>query len=1265
VSFAAVLQRLRTLENPYPGLRPFTTEESHLFFGRDQQIAELVARLERNRFVAVVGVSGGGKSSLVRAGLIPALGRAQLSEAGRRWRMVVTRPAGAPYERLAADLTKAGLDPAPLEESSHGLIEIARQLASDESLLVIVDQFEELFRYKELGLAGDGSRQEHDVLAADAAEFVQLLLAAARHHPPVYIVLTMRSDYLGDCAEFRDLPETLNDCQYLVPRMTREQRKEAILGPLGRLEIEPALVQRLLNVAGDEPDQLPVLQHALMRTWNHWYADDSDHKRRIELKDYDAIGGLGDALNRHADELVSSTRQDITAAIFKRLTAKGRSSRERRNPATLAELWAVCLADTPERQGEVNAVVDHFRRGEATFLVPRDGPLHADTYVDITHESLIRQWKTLRDRWLPEEQASAKTFLDLVDRARNWSEKKGELLFGLDLGDALQWDQRRNRSSAWAKHYASEAALENVLSFIRASEERRREEVTRRRMERRRRRAFAAAMGLLVIAIPVVAGLFQYREARIAREAAFEAQILSVPSVRDPLTRALLLAELGPHARTEHLAIYQEAAAAAIPFAVFRYPDNERAVGAGFLSGNRTAVVMADGSLWSWRSDGYGDSTTRAIVAGAPPTSGSKPLAASRLTTSAISRDGHWIAAGLENGAVWLGRSDAAAGSQLTSGDPKLGTPVSAVAFSRDGRQLAVGYSDHLVRVWELDPSTGHATNTRPTELAGGHQGAITGIDFDQAGARVVTGALDGTIRVWTVHDPARRPINLGDGDDQVTCVAFSPDGVRVLSGYESGAVRIQRTDEPATKETSRILEHASRVTSAAFSPDGTQVVTASTDYTARVWTLRPRGTNEDEERAKPSTVGAPIVLGHDDAVTAVAFSADGTWLVTTSADGTARVWPGRQSEPRIVGLHDDRVESVAFSADGKHVLSASDDLTARLWSLGDISKPQVLAGHGNWVRSAAFNPSDSQKVMTASDDGTLRLWDLTAPGTRHGRVSQEASTVFEGAFDRQGARVVTAVRDNTARVWATSDLVRGGSALETGEQSDILELHHDDWVLGAAFSSDGSKIVTASRDGTVRIWEPTRNRRDPVKVFSYRDTTAVNAAFSPDGTRVVAAFSDRVARVWRVDGSGQVMSLRHRGDVNEALFSSNGNWIATASRDGTAGLWSAQDGGERLVLQHGTEAVRAVAFDSSDTRVVTGTAEGIVRVWRITIPALLDYLDHATTACLPPPAHVRFLGESEATASAQYRTCERRWGRTPTDETRLNGTPGAAGAAR
>ena len=482
MSFAAVVQRLQALENPYPGLRAFDIAESHLFFGRDAQVAELVGRLERNRFLSVIGVSGSGKSSLVRAGLIPALERGGVWEAGRRWRRVVTQPAGAPFESLTTDLEKAGLDGSRLRESSQSLTQIARQLPPDETLLVVVDQFEELFRYKSTATTTEGTRLTRDREASEAAEFVQLLLEASRQHPPVYIVITMRSDYLGDCAEFRDLPETLNECQYLIPRMTRQQRQEAIELPLGRVGIAPSLVQRLLNDAGDEPDQLPILQHSLMRTWNQWRASDPQQTRPIQLSDYESIGGFEEALNRHAEELLAAVPKDIAACVFKRLTARGRDNRERRDPATLQELWDVCGASSAEQRKQVVDVIDRFRGGDATFLRPRSGEITPDTYVDITHESLIRLWKTLRDEWAPAEQLSVRTLLGVAERARDWTDNRAEPLTGRDFYRVSDWDRRRNKTRAWALHYIDEPAADAVEKFLEESRRKEKARLLKRRL---------------------------------------------------------------------------------------------------------------------------------------------------------------------------------------------------------------------------------------------------------------------------------------------------------------------------------------------------------------------------------------------------------------------------------------------------------------------------------------------------------------------------------------------------------------------------------------------------------------------------------------------------------------------------------------------------------------------------------------------------------------------------------------------------------------
>ena len=250
----------KKITNPFPGLRPFETNEYRLFFGREGQADELISRLQRSRFLAVVGTSGSGKSSLIRAGLMPALRGGMMAGAGSGWRIAVMRPGGNPIGNLAIELVKkevlaeagAGLDAdeaeavidATLRGGSLGIVEVARQgrLRPNEKLLIVVDQFEELFRFR--------AAREATSTADEASAFVKLLLEASKQRElSIYIVLTMRSDFLGDCAQFQGLPEAINEGQYLIPRMTRDERRFAVTGPVGvtRGKISEPLVNRLLN----------------------------------------------------------------------------------------------------------------------------------------------------------------------------------------------------------------------------------------------------------------------------------------------------------------------------------------------------------------------------------------------------------------------------------------------------------------------------------------------------------------------------------------------------------------------------------------------------------------------------------------------------------------------------------------------------------------------------------------------------------------------------------------------------------------------------------------------------------------------------------------------------------------------------------------------------------------------------------------------------------------------------------------------------------
>jgi len=484
----------KILSNPFPGLRPFEPDEDHLFFGREEEIDELLRRLRHTRFLLVAGSSGTGKSSLVRSGLIPALQSGFMVKAGSSWRMMIFRPGDDPIGNLAAALdrpdalgtegelasTNRILLEATLHRSTLGIVQAVRhaRIPPEDNVLIVVDQFEELFRFRRSGRGGN-SRNE-------AVAFFKLLVEAAKQEDlPIYVVLTMRSDFLGDCMEFQGLPEAVNSGLYLIPRMTRDELRSAITGPVAVAggAITQRLVLRLLNDLGDDHDQLPVLQHALMRTWDHW----EPHRQQdpsIDIADYEAIGGLHQAMSIHAEEAFQETSfdrgQQITEKIFKALTDTYSDPRGVRRASSIRELSAVCEAS----DAEVIQVVEIFRRAGRSFLTPHAGvPLDARTIVDLSHESLMRCWTRLI-AWADEERESAVSYMRIAQAASWCVDCSGGLWIDPQLETGLQWRRKNQPTAAWAERYDSNFA--QAMYFLDRSEKQReyerQKEVARKRV---------------------------------------------------------------------------------------------------------------------------------------------------------------------------------------------------------------------------------------------------------------------------------------------------------------------------------------------------------------------------------------------------------------------------------------------------------------------------------------------------------------------------------------------------------------------------------------------------------------------------------------------------------------------------------------------------------------------------------------------------------------------------------------------------------------
>ncbi len=1276
--------------NPYVGLRPFDRDDSLYFFGRRTQVAELLQRLHETRFLAVVGSSGCGKSSLIRAGLIPALLGGFLVEDRDRWLVAKMKPGGGPIGNLARALCSTEEREPTAEEITELTEAIAERhedavldhlkprLDSHGNLLLLLDQFEEIFAFRgreqEESLAEMG-RSERRKLASrqrEAADFVDLvLLLANQREVPIYVVLTMRSDFLGDCDLFYGLPEATNLSRYLVPRLDRGQLREAIEGPplLMGQQLAPRLVDALLNELGDRSDRLPILQHALMRSWNFWQSKGG--KGSIDLEHYQEAGTLREALPRHANEAFREADLFATAGIFKCLTDTDPHRRRVRRAASMSELAAVAGVEREVVEG----ILQRFNEDGRNFLlISADSD---DPQVEITHESLIRQWHQLA-RWVDEECEARDQFGELVVRARGGR----AMLQDPDLQIALQWRAIVQPTKAWAKRYSRDAGdFEAALEYLERSRLARVEAENRRR---RNRNLAVAATVAVVLALSVLA-LWALDNAARARDTARVAMARNWME-RDPTLAAMLLLEVKRPDRASYAApTMRQLLEHPIASNVLRGHEGPVKIAVFSPDGARIATGSDDGTARVWSVEGssptvvlrghedwveavaFGPDGARVVTGSGDGTArvwsadgSGEPVVLrgheDRVGSVAFSPDGTRILTGSDDGTARLWSADG-------SGEPTVlrahDGPVEVVAFSPDGNWMLTASEDGTAGLWSGDGSGA------PVILRG-HEGSLTAGGFSPDGTRIVTGSADGGASVWSVNG-SKEPVILGAGSGlrSILSAAFSPDGSRVVTTafnqYEARVWEVDDPSEPLLLVHERGPRGLGLPVDATFSRDGSRILTGSAEGTLRVWNADGSGT--------------PVVLnGHEGLVWTTLFSPDGTRFVTTADDGTARVWStGEPGEPLILRGHDDWVEAAAFSPDGGRIVTASDDGTARVWSADGSGEPVVLQGHESPVRTAVFS-RDGTRILTASDDGTAKLSSADGSGEPVSLDGHERA-VRTAVFSPDGTRIVTASEDGTARVWSADGsgepvVLEGhekglrsaafspdGSRIVTGSEDETARVWsadgsgepvvlrgHEDAVTTAAFSSDGARIVTASGDWTARVWNADGSGEP--EVLEGHEGWVGAAAFSSDGTRVVTASDDYTARVWNADGSGEPLVLRHDSQVGTAVFSLDGERVLTTSADGTARVWNADGSGEPLILSGHEGRLTGAAFSPDGARIVTASTDGTARVWAYTADRLQQAIASLTHGCLDARFRESYLDESPRAARRGFAQCERRHGR-------------------
>jgi WD40 repeat protein/energy-coupling factor transporter ATP-binding protein EcfA2 len=971
--------------NPFPGLRPFQIEEKYLFFGREEQTAELLTRLRKTRFLAVVGVSGSGKSSLVRAGLLPELHGGTMATAGSSWEVAVMRPGGDPLTNLSealieADIHDAGEEHihshvrASLARSGMGLVEAIKQgnLAENTNLLLVVDQFEEIFRFRRMS----GLSEE------EAGHFITLLLEASEQIDlPIYVVLTMRSDFLGDCAQFRGLAESVNEGEYLIPRLNRNQRRQAIEGPVavGQREITSRLVQRLLNDIGDDPDQLPILQHALMRTWDHW--DESGANGPLDLGHYQATGGMDEALSRHADEVHAELPDDehrwISEKLFKALTEKVDQNRGIRRPMQFRELCQIIEKD----EDKIRTVVDAFRRQGRTFLMPSgEDDITKKTVIDISHESLMRAWRRLRD-WVDDEAQSAKIYRRLADTSSLYQEGKAGFYRDPDLQIALSWRDETKPNKSWADHYF--AGFDEAMAFLDQShEEAGREE---REREEARQRELAQAQAL----------------AKAQQERAETEKLRAEEQARAASRLRKMLAGLAV------------ATAAAIVFLIVAVLA-KRAVDAKVLELAKRSIATGDAltaegetlRALPWYADAAdlakGDRDLQQAyqwklvqkIEQAPRLTG-KLFREHNVSCVGFTPDGkrYFVAewAGW-NTASDIGIYGTETGNLIKSQTLPWG--ISIAEYSKDGSLLFVKGGERTIKVFDAVQGTVLHTFDKHRGWVG-HQLDATG--DNSLLAVPVRGAQNG-IALWDM-ETGKEKYPILKTNQGCNAAAFSHDG-RFLIGTtggnfrgngNAGAVYVWELRANQNPELRHRINIGRPVHSVRFSPDGDSFAFACGSLD---------GTNSPFfARVFDADTGQPISerMEHGGGVFFVEFSPDAKWVLTASIDGTARTWEANTGTPVSTPMtHEDRLYHATFSPDGAFVATASADNTARVWDAATGRPVTAPLLHLDQVDGVSFDPT-SRNVITASRDHTARIYQLPLERQSLTGKASQSTTGFGG----------------------------------------------------------------------------------------------------------------------------------------------------------------------------------------------------------------------------------------------------------------------------
>ncbi len=1146
--------------NPYKGLRPFTEADAGAFFGRDRVIDELVASLGDRRpghFVVLVGASGSGKSSVVRAGLVPRLAAGGL-EGSSEWMIATMSPGSDPFLELVNALHRvAAVDldsilQRPIDERTVARL-VAAAFPPSQTVLAVIDQLEEVFTL----VAEEDTRR---------AFLTGLAMAIDGSEVDLRVVATLRADYFDRPLGYGDFGRLVKQGTLALVGMAASELEAAITEPVARVgvEVEPALASQIVADVVDRPASLPLLQATLSELFDH------RHGGLLTLDAYRKLGGIEAAVARPAEAVYAELRgeeQTLARRMLLRLVAIDATGAPAGRRVLRSELTA--LSANPD---DALRVIDRF--AAARLLTFDHHPVTRHPTVEVAHEALIRHWPRF-DRWVEEAGVGLAVQRHLTDAARAWAEDRrepGELYRGMRLETALEWVADDPGSLNPLEQEFIDASVELRENEARAE----RAHLAEQRRTNRRLRLLLGTVGV-ALAIALMAGFLALAQRDRARVEATVAEVRELAAASaanlatDPELSILLALEAVGRSGGNVLAEAEQALHDAVlatrvigrivhgggnGIAAFS-PDGARLLTMG--ANNRTAeiwqvdplqrlvtlgvrtdlindgvfnpagdLVAVTATNEVWVSDSHSGELRQVLRVG--------PRV--QLLIPVFSSDGSMVAASDSDSRVWVWDMETGEVLRQLVVPDRVAEPLN-LAFSPDDRLLAVTYfvapgTDPMAGLWDV------TTGELVTSLVG-HEADVVDVAFTPDGSRVVTVSVDATSKVWDVGSGELLGTYFGT-EGALRDVSVSSDGRRAAS---AGNVDVVVWDLDTFETVARLPGHAGGVDGLDFSPDGSLLATSSwVDGTTRLWDLTPGWSHELASFPGPLVVTRSAVIHLLRATGGVMFSPDGSTLIAPHDSDRLAFWDlatgrqlGRTEGPEVIRSLSSTADGTSLALGGaggiRVVEAASRRLVEQLASAVEVN-------------DVAFHP-DGSIVLAATEEG-LRGYRVGG-----GDPVQLVNGQFDAvAISPDGALFAAADRRfiPVAKVYRLDDAEYVGSL---DVELTVGGVHRQP-VMALAYNQDGSLLATGSVDTAAAVWDS--ETLDLIRRLEGHAGVVWAVAFDPVRPELATASDDGTVRIWHIESGTARLVLRSQGKFYDTAYSPDGRYLAAVSSDGAVSVF-------------------------------------------------------------------------------------------------------------